>query len=232
MVRALGLCRYFLIVAPVPPLLRTTMLLTTLAAAGVVVSDPRRAGAALTPVLLLQLFAASSGFMVPARRGHYDLLLTQGHGRVSVALAHWVMSVTPGLCCWLGLGLVEAMVTPGAQAVLASGSGAAVLLVSTVPWALTVTLPRFAGGIGWLVVLALAVAAGSGHPDVSARGGGVPAGAEGALAILLYPPLLVGERLTEAMAVRLAPALVVAGAAMACALAWVDAHDIPLEAAQ
>ena len=50
---------------------------------------PSRSAGAMVPVLLLQLFAASSGFEVPARRGHYDLLLTSGHHRIWMALVHW-----------------------------------------------------------------------------------------------------------------------------------------------
>jgi hypothetical protein len=208
------------------------MIVTTMAAAGAVLIEPVRAGAALMPVLLLQLFAASSGFMVPARRGHYDLLLTHGEGRVRIALAHWLMSVVPGVICWLALGAVEATVAPGRLAILASGSGAAVFLVSTLPWAVTVTLPRFAGAIGWLLALAMVVAVTGEHSAAVALVDGAPAGVQGALAVLLYPPLLVGEIVTEARALLLAPALVMAGSAMACAIAWVDAHDIPLEAAQ
>ena len=32
----------------------------------------------LTPLLVLQIFAASSGFDLALRRGHYDLVLSRG----------------------------------------------------------------------------------------------------------------------------------------------------------
>ena len=47
--------------------------------------------------------------------------------------------------------LWEETVAAGADARAATSIAAA----STVPWAATVTLPRFAGGIGWLVALAM-----------------------------------------------------------------------------
>jgi hypothetical protein len=68
--------RYFRVVAVVPPLFLAGFVVTVAAAAVTLTRDPSAASEALTPVLLLQLFAASSGFQIPARRGYYDLLLT------------------------------------------------------------------------------------------------------------------------------------------------------------
>ena len=152
----LSLFRFFRIVPPVPALLRVALVTVTAVATLTVVWQPARVGMALTPVLLVQLFAASSGFMLPARRGHYDLLLTTGHSRVAVAVAHWVTSVLPGVVSWAVLAIAEIAITRGSSSsMFASGTIAAVGLVSTVPWALTVRLPRFAGAIGWLLLLAL-----------------------------------------------------------------------------
>ena len=63
----------------------------------------------VAPVLLLQLFAAASGFMVPARRGHYDLLLTRGDSRLAIAVVHWAMSILPGVLSWFVLAAIERM---------------------------------------------------------------------------------------------------------------------------
>ena len=75
MSRWLYMFRFFLVVPPMPLLMIGAFAVITVAIAAVVVLNPSRATGALTPILLLQLFACSSGFDVPARRGHYDLLL-------------------------------------------------------------------------------------------------------------------------------------------------------------
>ena len=148
--------RFFRVVAPVPPLVGWTFLLVTIIGAVVIVHDPTRASRAMVPVLLLQLFGAASGFEVPARRGHYDLLFTSGYGRISMALVHWGTSIAPGILSWLALVVIERVVSgSAAPRLLASGTLAALGLVSTLPWAITVRLPRFSGGIGWLLVLAI-----------------------------------------------------------------------------
>ena len=58
-------------------------------------------------MLLLQLFGNSSGFDVPARRGHYDLLLTHGEARRRIIIGHWAASALPGVASWLVLGVVS-----------------------------------------------------------------------------------------------------------------------------
>src|SRR4029434_11222861 len=97
------LIRFFRVVPPVPPMMTGTFLVLTLASAAVVVANPVRAPGTLVPVLLLQVFAAASGFALPARRGHFDLLLTRGSSRTLIALVHWAMSIAPGLASWLVL---------------------------------------------------------------------------------------------------------------------------------
>lgn len=229
------LLRFFHVVPPNPPLMLVALIVTTTAGCVTLAIDPARGRDVLTPVLLLQLFASSSGVMVPARRGHYDLLLTLGHGRIAVAVVHWATSVLPGVGSWLLLAGTEIVMTSGSAHVLfTTGTAAAVVLVSTVPWAVTVNLPRFAAAIGWLLALALAVMVVPAHADGRLFGalGGGSSWMEAAAALLLYPPLLVGEDLTGAQAFLVLPALALAAGCMAYALAWIDRHDIPLEAAQ
>ena len=233
--RPLFLLRFFRAVPPVPRLMVATFGAVTIAGALVVVFETTRAGAALTPVLLLQLFAASSGFSVPARRGHYDLLLTNGETRLCVAAAHWLASVLPGVAAWLLLAATELVTTHAAQAsLLASGSVAAMILVSTIPWAITVSLPRFAGAIGWLLVLALVAIALARERalELSATLAGGRSWIETILALLLYPPLLVGESFAGPQIFVVLPALLLAGGAMGYAFSWIRRSDIPLEAAQ
>src|SRR4029453_3267579 len=147
------LVRFFLIVPPVPSMMAGTFVVLTIAGGAAIVSDRTRAPGALVPILVLQSLAASSGFSLPARRGHYDLLFTRGSSRTRIALVHWAMSILPGVASWLVLALVELVVSAGSgKRLLASGTCVAVCVVSTLPWAVTVALPRFSGGIGWLLV--------------------------------------------------------------------------------
>src|SRR5687767_11207779 len=99
--------RFFWMVAPVPRLMVQAMVGVGALAAVLLVVDRERSARALVPLLLLQVFAASSGFMVPARRGHYDLLLTGGYSRMHVAAVHWVVSVLPGVVVWLAVAALD-----------------------------------------------------------------------------------------------------------------------------
>lgn len=235
MVRIARLLYFFHVVPPVPRLMVATLAVITVALAALVAFRPARAPAALIPLLLLQMFAAASGFSVPARRGHYDLLLTSGEGRVRIAAAHWVMSILPGLASWVALAVTEQMATRGTgRAIVSSGSVAALLLVSTIPWALTVSLPRFAGAIGWLSVLSMA-AVFLPADRILALGSTPGAGrspVEAVLAILVYPPVLAAESVAGARGFIVLPAALIAAASMVHAFRWIDRTDIPLEAAQ
>jgi hypothetical protein len=227
--------RFFRVVAPVPGLVGWTFLVVAIIDAIAITSDPAKAPGAIVPVLLMQLFAASSGFAVPARRGHYDLLLTGGYSRVWMAVVHWSTSIAPGIVTWLAIAGVELTVTAGAQiSLLTFGTSAAMGLVSTLPWALTVRLPRFSGGIGWLLVLASSTTV---FPSVQMISGPHPLSdlegmAWAAWSFLVYPPSLVGQALSASGALIAMPALVVAGCAMATACRWILRASVPLEAAQ
>src|SRR5688572_16282541 len=136
---ALFVVRFFRIVSPVPPLMIPAFAGVGTLAALLMVLDSDRTRVAVIPLLLLQLFASSSGFLVPARRGHYDVLLTSGHARALVAGIHWMMSILPGIATWLAVAVVEIIATTGSRMVLlTSGTLAAVVLVSTIPWSATV----------------------------------------------------------------------------------------------
>src|SRR6185503_10032240 len=143
--RWLYLARFFFVAPPMPLLMIGAFAVATVVAVVSVIMEPARASGALTPVLLLQLFACASGFDVPARRGHYDLLLTHGEARRRIIVAHWVASALPGVFCWLLLAIVGYTSNSGDSraALLNGGTISAVILVSTIPWAATVRLPRF-----------------------------------------------------------------------------------------
>lgn len=188
----------------------------------------------MAPVLLLQLFAVSSGFEVPARRGHYDLLLTSGHPRVWMALVHWMTSAAPGAIAWLILAMAERVVSAGVHpGLMTSGTMAAMVLVSTLPWAINVRLPRFAAGIGWLLALAMSTSVRSSASLPSdSPGAGLGEVIWSAWTVLVYPAGLVGRDLDVLQSIRAAPAIVLAAGAMIAACRWISRASVPLEAAQ
>jgi hypothetical protein len=232
MTRWLYLARFFLVVPPMPLL----MVVATIISVGVIVVEPSRVSGVLTPILLLQLFACSSGFDVPARRGHYDLLLTHGETRRRVIVAHWAASALPGVLCCLLLAIVDYTAGGGESrgALLNGGTLSAVILVSTIPWATTVRLPRFSGAIGWLLIVATLslVAPRMLAVDVSASIPGWNDWSKAAWAVLVYPPLLVGQSLGGAGTLIVVPGLLFALVALLVAFWSVNRRDIPLEAAQ
>jgi hypothetical protein len=195
---------------------------------------------ALTPLLVLQVFAVSTGFATAARRGHYDVLLTGGTGRVRTALAQWTVAAMPGLAGWLALAAVEIVLTPGAPDVLAPGGVAAMFVVSTLPWALTVGLPRFSAAIGWVLLGTLAVSLAPGvagdrglASGGAASGGAASGGAEwvvSAVGVLLFPMRMVED--PGLRSIEILPAVIVAAGSMAGALVWIARRDVPLEAGQ
>ena len=157
--------RYFLVVAVVPRFFIAGFVITVAAAAAQVTSAPSASAEALTPIILLQMFAAPSGFQLPARRGYYDLLLTSGVPRWQIAVAHCLASVAPGLLAWLCVALLELAATHGRQAIcLAAGTCIAVAAVSTMSWAVGVFASRAAAGMGWLLVMSIPPIAGVASP--------------------------------------------------------------------
>jgi hypothetical protein len=94
-------------------------------------------------------------------------------------------------------------------------------------------LPRFAGGIGWLLALAISTSVLS---SGIAYGSQSPTGAIqliwSAWVFLVYPALFVGRDLALHEAIIAAPALTLALASMVVACRWVSRASIPLEAAQ
>jgi hypothetical protein len=235
MTRLMYLARFFLVVPPMPLLMLGAFAVVTVAGSLMIFLDPTRAAGAMTPILLLQLFACASGFDVPARRGHFDLLLTHGVPRRLIVLGHWCASTLPGLLSWLVTASVAHVVTRDRVVSLFSvGTICAVLQVSTIPWATTTRLPRFSGAIGWLLILAtvslllppFAVL------DVEGSGGSWESWATVSLAVLVYPPMLVGHAPAGHDALVLLPAAVGSAVAVAIAMWSIGRRDIPLEAAQ
>ena len=234
--RLIYLTRFFYVVPPMPLLMLGTLAVVAAAASAIVVIDPTRTAAALTPLLLLQMFACASGVDVPARRGHYDLLLTHGETRRYMAVAHWIASSLPGVIGWLVVALAHHLVTEGqgSPSLFSAGTCSAFILVSTIPWATTVRLPRFSGAIGWLLVVSTLplVSPGMSGRNPSEAIAGSADWMWTALAVLVYPPLLVGHELGGTDRWIVVPALLVATAALLVGIWSVSHRDIPLETAQ
>ena len=229
------LVRFFHVVPPVPPMMTGTFAVLTLAAAIAIIGDLQAAAGALVPVLLLQVFAASSGFTLPARRGHYDLLFTRANSRTSIALMHWASSIGTGITSWLALAMLEFVVSAGARTtLLASGTCAAVVLVSTLPWAIGVALPRFSAGIGWLLLVVTTATTFSKGVigDWTAPSTRIEELAWPAWAFLVYPMGAIGQHLARPQIVAVVPALTLAIIAMAISCRWIAQRDVPLEASQ
>ncbi len=229
-----SLLRFFRVVPPVPRLMVATFVAVTFVVVLLVALDPAHTATALTPIFLLQLFASSSGFASPARRGYYDLLMTRADGRLAIAVAHWITSVAPGVASCVVIAAAEWLAGGSATGVaFASGTAVTLFLLSTLPWAITAPLPRFAGAIGWLVVLAIARSIPGAHD-----GQWLWKGMEteptwwDAPSILVYPLVLVGQPLDASHAIAVVPAVAVAVAAMAAVGVWIRGAEFPLEAAQ
>lgn len=225
--------RFFRVV----PLHSTSMLvgLAALAAFGIITlaMDSGSGMDATVPVLLLRMFAASSGFAVPARRGHFDLVLTGGTPRLHVALVHWAMSIAPGLLVWALLGAAEWTLAGHRGTVFSNGSVAAIALISMLGWALTVPLPRLSGGVVWLVALFIALAASGDWRDTLLRAAEGGAGTlDLSIVFLVCPLFLVGTSLDQSQVIGLLPGLAVAVGAMVAAFLWILRVDFALEAAQ
>ena len=161
---------------------------------------------------------ASSGFAVPARRGHYDLLLTSGVSRLRIGAAHCAASMVPGVFYWLSIAAIEAIARGGFPGVsLATGTIAALLIVSALAWAATVPFPRLTGGIVWLLIFVAPVD----HDLLPTT-----------VRALVLPWTLVGTSVLVSGPLPLVAAAVVVVTAVVSALAWICRTDISLQVAR
>jgi hypothetical protein len=169
-------------------------------------ANPADVGAPFVPLLFLQMFASSSEFSGPASRGYFDALLVSGWSRPAVAASHWVAAVLPGVTAWAALGLLELAMADPQQAIgFEPRSLVALLLVSTIPWALTLPLPRFSGGLLWTVLMLVLTLTRSGSTflrNAVAVTEGAPAGdmATVAAALAACPLLFLNPSATSASA--------------------------------
>lgn len=202
--------RYFVVVGVVPRLFLVAFVIAVAAAAARVTADPAVAPDALAPVLILQLFAASSGFQIPARRGHYDLLFMSGASRWQIGLAHCVVSIAPGLLAWLCVAAVELAASHGMRAsALAAGTVVSFVGSSVWAWGAAAHSSRTAGAIAWLLAMTL--------PPV---------------ARVLSPVRLLGAAAAGSHQVAIVSAAAAAMLVFAVSLVGIVRSDTPLEASQ
>jgi hypothetical protein len=132
--------QYFQVVPPIPRLLAGSFAALTVACGVLVAFTDDGRGAAALPILVLQAFTASTGFVVPARRGYFDLLIARGHPQTRIAMVQWLLTVLPGLGSWAMLTAVWSLSHGGKNPLLQSGTVIAFLMASTIPWAANVGL--------------------------------------------------------------------------------------------
>ena len=134
-----------------------------------------------------------------------------------IAIVQWVLAIIPGACSWALLAAIHAAGRGGANPFLQPGTIVSFLMVSTIPWAANVALPRFAGAIGWLLLVCLTDSGGVIWPD--------------SVHEVIFPIALLGAGLHGRGAV-LTIAVALSLVSMTIALTWVHRADIRLEAAQ
>jgi hypothetical protein len=201
------------------PFMMLAVAVAAFSAITMVIADSSKGAEALVPLAFVQMFASSSGFAVPARRGHLDLLLTGGSPRWQIAATHFVVSIVPGMLAWMMVALVEAAVARTlSPKALSSGTFVAFGVISTIAWALTVWLPRLSGAIAWLLAMAVWFVGwfDLGHP----------------LVIIICPFLLLGTTLGGDRFAIAWPVMALAAVLSGLAMMWIVRTDVPLESAQ
>lgn len=116
--------------------------------------SPGELDSGLGMLLFVQMFLASSGFLVRARRGHFDPLLAGAADRTGPVVWHWIVSVAPGVAGWIclaGAGCFQG--SPTAVSALIGARAAALFIVSALAWAAGFALTRGAAGVVWLAAL-------------------------------------------------------------------------------
>ncbi|HEY2432512.1 MAG TPA: hypothetical protein VGI12_07540 [Vicinamibacterales bacterium] len=184
---------FFFALRPFPVSGVVALAAVTLYGAVIVASSPGELDSALGLLLFVQMFMASSGFLMAAHRGHFDPMLGYGRSRAAALAVQWGASVVPALVAWLALvlaGWVE-----GSAVVLSALAGrrlAAFFIVSAIAWSCGFALPRGAAGALWMGVLGWLLLR---HPDLlSWAGPGTSALAvtRRAMSIVACPFLLIG----------------------------------------
>jgi hypothetical protein len=159
--------------------------------------SPADLDSGLGMLLFVQMFLASSGFLVRARRGHFDPVLLGAGDRTRVLVWHWCVSIAPGAAGWICLaGAGYILGSPAARSALAGERAVAFFIVSALAWSAGFALTRGAAGVVWMAALLglLVRRVDLLSPSALAGGGAL----RHAATLMLCPFLLVGNRLVIA----------------------------------
>ena len=191
--RSLWPARFFAVVGLHPRY--TLMMLAAIVGLGLwtTTASPGELDSGLGMVLVAQMFLASSGFLMRARRGHFDPLLAGAGDRTGALVWHWLVSIAPGAAGWICLaGAGYFMGSPGAVQAFVGGRAMALFIVSSLAWAAGFALSRGAAGVLWMAAMVGLLVR---HVDLLG-----PASDSGtvvlrhAAVLMLCPFLLIGNR--------------------------------------
>ncbi len=192
--------RFFAVIGLHPPY--ALLILAAVVGMGIWTTSlsPGELDSGLGLLLFAQMFLASTGFLVPARRGHFDPLLIGEGDRTAAVMWHWIVSIAPGIAGWVCLaGTGYFLGSPAALSAFVGGRAVALFIVSALAWTAGFTLARGAAGVVWLAaLLALLVRRADLLPPaamVSASNGTV---VRQAATLVLCPFLLVGNHVLVA----------------------------------
>lgn len=152
--RSLWPPRFFAVVRLHPPY--TLAILAVIVGTGLwtTSASPTELDSGLGMLLVVQMFLASSGFLVRARRGHFDPLLLGAGDRTGALVWHWLVSIAPGVAGWTCLaGAGYFMGSPAAVSALVGGRAVALFIVSALAWTAGFALARGAAGVLWMAAL-------------------------------------------------------------------------------
>jgi hypothetical protein len=205
--------KFFLVLRPYPTYGLMVLVVVTAFGLGSVWWNPADLDSALGLVLFVQMFLASSGFVVSAHRGHFDPKFACGSDRGVSLAAQWCASIAPGVLAWLLIAATGYVVgSPAALSAIAGNRLAAFAIVSMVAWCAGFALPRGGAGALWMGALVFLLVR---HPNL--LGGAVShasaaATVRTAATLIVCPFLLLGSR------EPIAPAPIVAAVAAVVAL--------------
>lgn len=185
--------RYFHAATPVPIAFRVAMVAVVLLAAALAIQESG-SDTALVSLLVVQMFAVSTGFRSHATRGRYDVVLIR-RSRGTLCLAHWTAATAPGALAWATIAALE-ITRLGNLRVLAlhPSSITAFFLVSLIAWAISAALGPLSGGSLWLITSVAVLIQGGAVKLVLMFSSGAPTAAPLRIAIGLAMPLfLVGR---------------------------------------
>ncbi len=187
---------------------------------------PGSSSASLISLLFLQMLAVSTGFLSHARRGFYDPLLVRTSRR-SAGLAHWAAATLPGAAIFLAIGSVEAIRAHSLNVFAFGASGwVALLLVSSIPWAISARFGALSGGAVWMLASVSLLVTGSGVALLGAiRAPGQAPIAKAVLAGLVFPMALPGVPVLASVLTALAALSL---ASVAVAVEWLARAEFPL----